>query len=341
MTADPQDHPSTGLALIRAEMGRQHADARASFAAAAPMAVRIAASIRADGRLLLIGMGGSHWVNRSVEPLYRSLGVDASAIVASEWLEQGLAGAARTAIFTSQSGASGEIQALLATPAGRERRFGLTLEAASPLGRALPSLVGAGGTERAFAATRSLLISLALHAAVLAELGLDVSAAQALLQAPIAVDPADAVQALAARRAFVLSGRGALQGIAEAGALCLMELARVPALGLEAGQFRHGPLEILGPETGVILLRGAGALGAAAPGLARTALAAGTRPVIFDASGQPAIEGAVTIAFPRLDPLAAIFALLPGLQELMIEIAGRKVERVGEPLRSTKVTGLE
>ena len=49
----------------------------------------------------------------------------------------------------------------------------MTLEPSSTLGRMLPSLIGAGGTEHAFAATRSLTITLALHLGVLAALGLD------------------------------------------------------------------------------------------------------------------------------------------------------------------------
>ena len=340
MTTELQETSPDGLTLIRDEMRRQHGDALAGYDAAGDIAIRIAASIQQGNRLLLIGMGGSHWVNRAVEPLYRSLGVDASAIMASEWLEQGLPDAARTAILTSQSGASGEIVALLQKPVALERRFGLTLESDSPLGRALPSLIGAGGTERAFAATRSLLISLALHGAVLAKLGLDMTAALDLLHRPLAADVTKAVAATARFPAFIFSGKGTLQGIAEAGALSLMELARVPALALEAGQFRHGPLEILGPDIGVILLRGAGSLGDAAPGLAETVVSAGGQPVIFDASGAAAVPGAITIAFPKLDGLAAIFALLPSLQLLLVEIAIRKVDRVGEPLRSTKITGL-
>jgi hypothetical protein len=73
----------------------------------------------------------------------------------------------------------------------------------------------------------------------------------------------------------------------------------------------------------------------------RTCIAAGTRPVIFDASGETPVSGAVNIAFPRLQGFAAAFALLPALQQLLIRIAAGRVERVGEPLRSTKVTGIE
>ena len=117
--------------------------------------------------------------------------------------------------------------------------------------------------------------------------------------------------------------------------------ARMPALGFEIGQFRHGPLEVLSPDVGVILLRPAGAMAASALALARICLEAGTPPIIFDVSGETAVPGALTIALPRLHDLASAIALLPALQQLLIRIAIARVERVGEPLRSTKVTGAE
>ncbi len=333
--------PSSGLALIEAEMRRQHGDALASFAGAATVAARIAESARRSSRLLLIGMGGSHFVNRAAEPVYRALGIDATAIVASELLAQPLPDRPRTAILTSQSGASGEILQLVARPAGREERFGLTLDADSPIARSLPCLIGAGGVERGFAATRSLLISLTLHASVAAALGQPQEDAVRLLRTPPSPSVDDALRQLAECKVFIFSGRGELAGIAEGGALCLMELARVPALALEGGQFRHGPLEILGPDVGVILLRPAGPLATSAAGLARTCIAAGMRPVVFDLSGEAPLPGAINIALPPLRGFAAVIALLPALQQLVIRIAMTRVERVGEPLRSTKITGPE
>ena len=61
----------------------------------------------------------------------------------------------------------------------------------------------------------------------------------------------------------------------------------------------------------------------------------------FDLSGEAQLEGAVTVEFPASSGFAAAFALLPSLQRLMIDLAGRHVPRVGEPLRTSKVTGIE
>jgi fructoselysine-6-P-deglycase FrlB-like protein len=331
----------SGLDLLNVERARQHGDALASFDAARAPAARLAESLNRTKRLLLIGMGGSHYVNRAVEPAYRARGIDATAITASELLAAPLPDRMRTAILTSQSGGSGEVLQLLDQAAGQEERFGITLEADSALAQRIPVLVGAGGTEKAFAATRSLLICLALHAAVLAELGEDLAPSLGYLRKPLERPVDAALQVLAQKKVIIVSGRGALAGLAEAGALCLMELGRLPVMAMEGGQFRHGPLEILNPAIGVILLRGPGEDSRLNQKLVATCREAGATPVVFDLSGEAMLEGAVTIDFPAASGFAAAFALLPSLQRLMIDLAGRHVPRVGEPLRTSKVTGIE
>jgi fructoselysine-6-P-deglycase FrlB-like protein len=335
MTAIP---PGQGLTMIRAEMARQHADARASYAGAGEAAERVAASIRRTGRLTLLAMGGSHWVNRAAAVLYRQAGIEVGAEVLSEILVAPLPDLERTVLITSQSGASGEVVAYLDTPAGRAERFGLTLDPASPLGRRIPSLAGVGGAERAFAATRSILVSHALHLALLAELGVPPAAALAVLDAP-PLPPTDAaLSLLGSATSYILSGRAELQGVAESGALCIMELARLPGLGLEGGQLRHGPMEMLSPQTGIILLRASGPSAALAPGLAAACRAAGAPVAVFDVSGEAAIPDTVTIRLPRSEGMAAIFTVLPALQTLLVDLAAARLPDVGEPVRSTKVT---
>jgi fructoselysine-6-P-deglycase FrlB-like protein len=336
-----EEEKPSGLALIEAEIRRQHSDALASFAGAAMQAAEIARNARETGRLLLIGMGGSHYVNRAAEPVYRSLGLDVSAVVASELLAQPLPDGPRTAIFTSQSGASGEILQLLERPAGDERRFGLTLGADSPLANAVPSLIGVGGVERGFAATRSLLLSLTLHSAVATALGQSPADTLARLLTPPEPDIGEAIDHLAGFKTFIFSGRAELAGLGESAALCLMELARLPALSLEGGQFRHGPLEVLSPDVGIVILRPAGPMAASAGHQVRSCLDAGTRPIVFDVSGEEPVEGSLNLILPRTQGLPAAIAILPSLQQVLIRVAGRRVKQLGEPIRSTKVTGIE
>jgi fructoselysine-6-P-deglycase FrlB-like protein len=328
----------TGLELIRAEMARQHGDALASLQNTGATARQIAQSMQKTKRLLMLGMGGSQYVNRIAEPLYRTEGIDATALVVSELLRAPLPAAPRTVLLTSQSGESGEILRYLERPADGEERFGMTLNADSRLGRGVPCLVAAGGSEKAFAATRSMTLTLTLHAAVLAELGVDVEPLRAVLRNPPVADVSAAIEPLVACRAVVYSGRGVLQGVAEAAALGLMELARMPAFAEEGGQLQHGPLEMLGAGMGVVLFRPAGADAGAAARLVEVAHAAGSPVVVFDVSGEPALKNATTIALPKADGLAAAASVFPAMQATMVGVAMRRVDRVGEPVRSTKVS---
>ena len=329
-----------GLAAIDREMARQHADALASYDATAPMAARAATSLKKTGRLLLLGMGGSHAVNRAVEPLYRTLGIDAVALPLSEQLGQPLPIAGKTVFVTSQSGESAEVLRWFEETGGPQETFGLKLEATSFLASTAPSLVGSGGTELAFAATRSLTVTLALHLAILSALGEDPTAALAVLGAPKDHDIAAALAALENVATVVTSGRR-LQGVAEALALGLTELSRRPCFSLEGGQLRHGPMEMLGPEIGLVLFRGLDETAGLVTAMAVSAVDTGAPVILFDASGQAPVAGAVTIRFTPATGLAAIFAMLPVAQRLMIAFADARVDNAGTPVRSTKITRSE
>jgi fructoselysine-6-P-deglycase FrlB-like protein len=218
--------------------------------------------------------------------------------------------------------------------------FGLTLEASSFLARTVPSLVGAGGGEIAFAATRSLTVSLALHLAVLAALGADPAAALTALREPQDPDIGPALAALAGVATIVTSGRR-LQGLAEALALGLTELSRRPSFALEGGQFRHGPMEMLGPGVGVILFRQRDATAGLVGALAASVAEAGSPAVVFDCSGEAPEAGAVTIPFRPASGMAAVLAMLPAAQRLMVAFADARVADAGTPVRSTKITRSE
>ncbi|GLQ78423.1 aminotransferase [Mesorhizobium huakuii] len=329
-----------GLVAIDREMARQHADARASFENNAVMAAGVAASIRKTGRLLLLGMGGSHAVGRAVEPLYRALGIDALALPLSEQLGQPVPLDGRTVLVTSQSGESAEVVRWFAEAGSAADVFGLTLEGGSFLARTAPCLVGAGGTELAFAATRSLTVTFALHLSILAALGEDPGAALGALDQKQDNDITQALAALAEVTTIVTSGRR-LQGVAEALALGLTELSRLPCFSLEGGQLRHGPMEMLGPNVGVILFRGEDPTAELVTAMALSVVEAGAPLVIFDASGQSPVAGAVTLSFKPASGLAAIFAMLPVAQRLMIAFADSRVDNAGTPVRSTKITRSE
>jgi fructoselysine-6-P-deglycase FrlB-like protein len=192
----------------------------------------------------------------------------------------------------------------------------------------------------AFAATRSLTVSFALHLAVLAALGEDPAAALAALTAPETPSIDIALAALDNVATVVTSGRR-LQGLAEALALGLTELSRLPCFSLEGGQLRHGPMEMLGPAVGVVLFRGQDSTAGLVTAMAVSAVETGAPVIIFDASGEAPVAGAVTIGFKPASGLAAVFAMLPVAQRFMVAFADARVENAGTPVRSTKITRSE
>ncbi len=329
-----------GLIAIDAEMARQNDEAIATFHAVADGAQKAAASLKRTGQLLLLGMGGSHAVGRMVEPLYRAVGIDAIALPLSEQLGQPLRTEGRTVFITSQSGESGEVVRWFNETGSTPECFGLTLEGGSFLARATPSLVAIGGTERAFAATRSLTATLALHLAILAALGTDPAPALLALENPETPDIAPALKALENVMTVVTSGRR-LVGLAEALALGLTELSRRPCYSLEGGQLRHGPMEMLSPEIGVALFRADDATADLITAMADSVVETGAPLVLFDSSGRAPVPGAVTLSFSPATGLAAAFAMLPVAQALMIAFAEARVENAGTPVRSTKITRVE
>jgi fructoselysine-6-P-deglycase FrlB-like protein len=329
-----------GLMAIESEMARQHDDALASFEGAAELAGRIVDVLRLRRRVVLLGMGGSHAVNRMVEVEYRAQGIQAVAVTLSEQLYSPLDLSDAVVMVTSQSGESAEVHRMLAELSGLGASYGITLEPGSALARAVPSLIGAGGSERAFAATRSLMITLALHLAVLSELGLDAQPSVDALRARVRLDVTEAAKLLKPARAIIYSGR-TLRGLAEAAALSTMELARMPAFALEGGQFRHGPLEALGASLGAVHFSGDEPAVPLIGSLARDTVSGASPTIVLDSSGSDAIHGDVILRFPKASGLAATLNMLPTAQRLAIGLAGQRVSDVGVPLRTTKITRSE
>lgn len=333
-----KSNQGNGLAMIEYEMGRQHSDALKSFDDAKFVASQIAKSIQRTGKLALLGMGGSHWVNRAAIFAYRELGIEVQAEVLSEVILSPLPDRARTVLLTSQSGNSGEISRYLETAKHGQDHFGLTLNAQSVLARKIPCLIGAGGVEKAFAATRSIFVSHALHLAVLSALGYDAKQALHEIQNPHQHGIEEALAAVLNCSTLILTGRGELQGVAESGALCLMELARMTTYALEGGQLRHGPMEMLSEKIGIVILRSGGASAQLSQDLAKDCQEAGATVVVFDVSGSNPIANTLTIKFDSVNGMASVFAVLPALQSFLVSLANSRVVNVGQPLRSSKVT---
>lgn len=300
----------------------------------------LAADVRASGELLVTGMGASLHAGLIATGLLRRQGLRAWALPASELLHYGEATALRPLLLVSQSGASVEIDGLLTH--GRDGVYGLTLDPDSPLGR-FGAAVVPGGPERAFAATRSFSTTLAALYALAGRLGVGVELeelAPSIEPALAALAPLEAARRQLQRAdAVFVTGRGPLHGLAEYVALLLTELARLPCVPLEAGQFRHGPWEAAGERVGVVALAARGGTGELVRRLAAQLAAAGSPTVLLDAGGEgvAGAEGAVTVPLPAADEAMAVLPLAVAAQRLGVALAEARAIRPGVPLRSGKI----
>ncbi len=221
-------------------------------------------------RIVLTGMGSSHF---AALPSWRRL-VAANRPV--WWVDSGqlldapeLVTPATVLVVTSQSGASGEVVALLDQldgPARPAAIVGITNDPASPLGRRADVLAELRSGSEATVSTKSYLNTLLAHHQVTSALtgasadrhdvaGQMVSVVAAHRRPPVLDDIAAAfVAAPLARLAFV--GFADQAATAFYAGLITKEGAKVAAEGYAGGQFRHGPLELAGPGLTAVLFAG-------------------------------------------------------------------------------------
>lgn len=226
---------------------------------------------RVYDRIIITGMGASLYaaypawleLTRASIP---SLLVDGSELLhyARSLLNE------RTLLWVlSQSGLSAEVVALLdeldSSPVGG--LLAITNDPASPLGAAADAAVFLHAEPEISVSTRTYLNTLALaQLTALALVGAPLEKNYSGLQQT--ADSLDLylqewqqhVQVIGAMvgrpKSLVVLGRGPSMANVQTGALVQMEAAKFPALAMAAGQFRHGPLELVGSGDVQILLAG-------------------------------------------------------------------------------------
>jgi len=197
---------------------------------------------------------------------------------------------------TSQSGESGEVAALVeqGTRAREATLIATTNVPTSTLARAADIVICLGFGEEAAVSTKSYLNTLAAHERALNALRhhddaesvvhiLSVATALDVFQPDLGPLAAAALAPPTPRFAFV----GSSSGLANAliAALMLKEVAKLPAEGYLAGEFRHGPIEIAGPGL-VVLLYGSGVDDVPLTGLATELVESGALVVPVDAGAS-------------------------------------------------------
>jgi glucosamine--fructose-6-phosphate aminotransferase (isomerizing) len=271
--SEARDRGSPDPLLV--EIGRQGEAVRGAATALGHQVDALASICRGrrDGRIVLTGMGSSLAAGHALVATLARHGVPVDVVNAAELLHFGLRtlDGRSTVIVVSQSGRSIEIVRILEQLGGARSPFmiAVTNGTANPLAEAAAvALDIAVGDERGpatmtFAATLVALDGLGrlLAAGERADVGTivdDVGAA--------ANEAADAIDRLlkdrarltervagwhGGRRTIVIVGRGVGRAASDMAALTLKEVAATAAESMITADFRHGPLELLGPDLAI------------------------------------------------------------------------------------------
>jgi glucosamine--fructose-6-phosphate aminotransferase (isomerizing) len=281
-------------------------------------------------RIVLTGMGSSHF---AAVPTWRRLVAAGHPVW---WVDTGqlldspdLLTPTTLLVITSQSGASGEIAALLDPEAALTSGctvVGITNDPDSPLGRAADILVELHSGPEATVSTKSYLNTLAAHQRVLDTLlgsprptsTLDVAKHLESWTAPAAL--IDAAHAAADTPTSRIAFIGAADHAATAlyAGLITKEAAKVAAEGYIGSQFRHGPMELAGTGLTAILFGATTTGGDPLPRLARDLVATGSTVLLV---GDLDIDGGDRIHVPTGDILTELSVGALVAQTFAVEVA--------------------
>lgn len=246
----------------------EQAEALRRFANAA-MPDLTAVGRRGWDRVVLTGMGSSHFAGRPTWRSLTSFGLSAWTVDTATLLDNLQLITPDTAlVITSQSGASGEAVALIerlqesrTTP---RLTVGITADTSSPLAVAADVTIPLHSGAEATVSTKSYLNTLAAHELLTATLTeRPVEPIRATIK-----ETADHVDILEHDEAFAASVQTVLRlpnrwvayaawgdevATALFAGLITKEAAKIPAQGFVGGEFRHGPFELAGEGLTAIL----------------------------------------------------------------------------------------
>jgi glutamine---fructose-6-phosphate transaminase (isomerizing) len=313
-------------------------------------ALRLLAA-EADRPLLVIGMGSSLTAGRALAGLPGRLVILEDA---GELLHYGLGVASRVGVVVavSQSGRSYETVAAVERirVATRIPVIALVNDLDSPLARAadvaLPLLAGAEANvaTRTYVAAVAILLMLrdgGLTDRLVRDLARTADAMEALADS----GAAEAAAAhLAGCTTLVMLGRGPSLASAYYMALTTKECSAIPAEPLSGGAFRHGPLEIAGPATGIVVFAPSGPTEALGAGIAGETADLGSPTWLLTErpEGPDARPGLLVTRLPGGLPetLGALASIVP-VQLAAAELARAAGREPGVTRIATKVTDRE
>jgi glucosamine--fructose-6-phosphate aminotransferase (isomerizing) len=242
---DIQSQPESLAAILSYQLGSGYA-----------ALVRAAGSLRAATRVVITGMGASMCASIPFEYRLCSVGIDATVVESGELLHHPRPLLRDTVVVVvSRSGESVEIAKLLPVLRGTCTTIGVTNDPESSLARGADHVLHIRSLPDEMVAiqtyTGTLLVLALVAAAVADELPAAASEARAALDLQRSFIR-EGVERLTRWDEFLESGapiyllaRGPSSSSAFEGALLFNETAKVPAIGMTAASFRHGPVELV------------------------------------------------------------------------------------------------
>lgn len=305
---------------------------------------------RSAGRrpIVLTGMGASLYALQPLALRLNRSGMRATVVETADLLDYGPrwpGGSLLVAV--SQSGRSAELVRLLGSRRPDWLTVGITNGPDSPLARKadIPVVLRAGSESsvscKTYVATLAALASLGdLLCGVPPQRSLRaLGRAAGLMEAYLAGwrrHVADIARLLGGMRRLFYVGRGDSLAAARSAGLITKEAARFHAEGMSAPAFRHGPFELAGPDTVVVVFEGVGQARERNKGLAADIRRVGGHAELVG-------PGARCRAFrlPVVPPVARpVLEILPA-QMTTLALAALAGNEAGHFTRATKVTEVE
>jgi glucosamine--fructose-6-phosphate aminotransferase (isomerizing) len=301
---------------------------------------------QAHTRMVLTGMGSSLHALCPLELMLTAQGENVARVETSELIHSmpSLIGSGTILVAVSQSGRSAETVRLLKMNKQQAKVIGVTNTADSPLAQqADVLLLTQCGEEFSVSAKTYVGTLLALEVLGAAWCGEAAGNVQTELQAAPALVAdylagwREHVRSLASEmegvsRLFIV-GRGRSLAACGTGALTTKESTHSSAEGMSSAAFRHGPMEMAGPETMVLVLEGEAGIRALNSKLAHNIVDAGGRAELI---GPDAKLAALRIP-DKLTRLLPILEILP-LQMITLALAANAGFEAGRFVHATKIT---
>ena len=226
------------------------------FGAGGPALLQAASIIRSTRRVLITGIGASMFASIPLEYALCACGIDAVVVEAAELLHyRNRAYRDTAAVVVSRSGESIEIAKLLAMIGRQQPVIGVTNEPASLLAQKADVSLHVGSRSDGMVAIQTYTGTV-LTLYLLAELvrlsrnperdemeRLRLSFAEVVTTSYGLLGSWDPF--LETEAPIYLLGRGPSYASAMEGALLFNEVAKIPAVGMLAASFRHGPVEVV------------------------------------------------------------------------------------------------